>query len=163
YKAFQLDFEGANSQLEDLKAQAFAELSKLGGIGKGVFAARVAPAIGAAQTQIAAIEAERQRRGALVFGPPQFHSGGLVGGHLRAGETLAVLRRGEFVVNEQATRKNLSELLRINSGGAASGDSYHVTINAVDAKSFQQMLATGGIRVIKRALRTDLMEGGVGV
>lgn len=85
----------------------------------------VTPAIDHAEADINGFEAERQRRAALTFGPPEFHTGGFVDTMTRSftsrpGDLLAVLKRGEFVVNPAATAKNRRTLEAINSGGSAA-------------------------------------------
>jgi gas vesicle protein len=133
YKSFQLDFTTANSQLEQLRSQAKDQLSKLKGEGKDVFKKKVSPAIDQAEKEISQFETERQRRAGLVFGPPQFHDGGLVQATMSAwvtkpGEMLSVLKHGEFVVNPQDTARNLPALQRMNSGGTA-GLPAGITVN----------------------------------
>ncbi|HET7870978.1 MAG TPA: hypothetical protein VFL42_00590, partial [Terriglobales bacterium] len=125
YKNFSLDYTSSISQLEDLRKQAQDQLGKLKGEGRDVMKKVVGPAIDHAEADINGFEAERQRRAALTFGPPEFHSGGLVDTMTRSftgrpGDLLAVLSRGEFVVNPQATARNRRTLEAINSGGSAA-------------------------------------------
>lgn len=134
YKGFQLDYTSAIGQLEDLRSQAQDQLGKLKSQGKDVFKKKVSPAIDAAEKDINTIEAERQRRAGLVFGPPEFHDGGYVSATMsafmrRPGELLAVLKHGEFVMNPQATKKNIRALESMNSGGNAGTSHISVTIN----------------------------------
>ncbi|HEY6349602.1 MAG TPA: hypothetical protein VI636_09355 [Candidatus Angelobacter sp.] len=122
YEAFQLDFVSANSQLEQLRTSAQDQLGKLKGEGNSVFKNKVGPAIDAAEKQLGTDETERNRRAGLVFGPPQFHDGGLVDASVQAwtakpGEMLAMLKHGEYVVNPVATNKNRGALERMNAGG----------------------------------------------
>lgn len=121
FKSFQLDYATANSQLESLRSQAKDQLSKLKGEGKSVFKDKVSPAIDEAEKEISQFETERERRSGLVFGPPQFHSGGYVEAATSAwttkpGEMLALLKRGEFVMDPVATASNRPLLERLNSG-----------------------------------------------
>ncbi len=164
YENFQLDFAGANKQLDDLDTQAKAELSKLKGEGKSVFDKRVQPAIDDAKKEIKHFEDERQRRSSLVFGPPQFHDGGLFSSALstfitRPGEGLAVLKEGEFVVEPQATSRNLATLEAINSGRTVGGD-MHFHAPLINAQRIDESwLRNGGIYQIADAIRRARYEG----
>jgi hypothetical protein len=164
YENFQLDFAGANKQLDDLDTQAKAELGKLKGEGKSIFGKRVQPAIDDAKKEIKKFEDERQRRSSLTFGPPQFHDGGFVSSAFssfvnRPGELMAVLKHGEFVVNPQSTSRNLQTLERINSGGTISGD-MHFYAPLIQAQRVDEAwLRNGGAQQILDALRRAKYEG----
>jgi hypothetical protein len=79
--------------------------------------------------------------------------------------TLVKAHPGEEIINPQASARNRPLLKAINRGDEVSsgslGETYHVTINAVDASSFRDMLMNrGGIKVIARAIRRAQLEGG---
>src|SRR5262249_24912818 len=110
---------------------------------------RVSPAIDQAEAEIAGLEKERQRRAGLVFGPPQFASGGYVDATrnmwtARPGELCAMLHHGEFVVNPQATSANRPTLESINSGRRVGNEHHVIHIHAWDARSVQEWLRAGG-------------------
>jgi hypothetical protein len=165
YKGFQIDYPTALSQLDDMKSNAFEALSKLKDEGRHVFDRRLKPDFEKARAEIQGVETERDRRQGLVFAPPMFHSGGFVDGAagmmvgFKAGpdETLALLRRGEFVVEPQATAKHRPMLERINSGAPTGGDVY--VINALDSKSFRTFLRDGGHEDIKAVAQSKRAEG----
>lgn len=128
FDGFQVDSNSAIQQLEQLRTDAQKQLSALKSQGKDVFNQKVGPAIDSAEKHIRDTQAERDRRGAMLFGPPQFATGGMfstMGGN--AG--LAVLHDGEFVVNSQATKKNAAALKSINAGGSAGGQHIEVHIH----------------------------------
>jgi hypothetical protein len=167
YESFQLDYASASGQLTQLEQQAKDQLHKLKGEGDGVFKDKVMPAITAAEARIGKDEAERTRRAGLVFGPPQFHDGGLVSSTMSAyttkpNELLALLKHGEFVVNPQATSKNLNALQALNSGGKLpSGSDVHVHLHAWDAAGVDKWLRNGGAKLIADGLdRHWNKEGG---
>jgi TP901 family phage tail tape measure protein len=75
------------------------------------------------------------------------HRGGYVGarfhmGGLASGEVPAILRRGEFIVNEDATARHRQSLEALNRGGGSEqGGSLApvIHIHAVDAQSFYEL------------------------
>ena len=163
FESFQLDFTSANSQLEQLRSQAHDQLKKLKGEGKDVFKNKVAPAIDAAEKQISTDETERNRRAGLVFGPPQFHDGGFVGTAAQAwttkpNELLAVLKKGEFVMNPLATAKNRSMLEHMNAGGSP-GISVSGGINLYPAQLDQAYIRGPFVNDVLSALRRAGIEG----
>lgn len=64
---------------------------------------------------------------------PRYHSGGVAG--LAPNEVPAILEAGEVVIPKDARRRGGSE--------AAAGDTYNITIQAVDTQSFAKMLEKG--------------------
>jgi len=163
YKGHQLDFFGATSALEDIRAQAREQLGKLKKEGRREFDRQVSPALTSARSEIERIEAERQRRATLSFAPPQFHSGGLVMGgsmggggfRLASGEVVAILKRGEYVVNERSTAQNLPQLEAINRGGSGGGP---VIVNLYPQRVDQQWLRNGGAREIAVEISREQRE-----
>lgn len=161
YKGHRLEYAGAIGNLEEMRKNAQAELGKLKGEGKSVFNKKVEPAIESTRKQIDEIEAERKHRGSINFGLPQFHEGGSVGGPRSSGEVLALLERGEFVVNKRAASNSRSELEAINRGG--TGRPMHITIQAIDAQSVQDWLRRGGVKILMDEFQRDGLEySGVG-
>jgi hypothetical protein len=124
FDGFQIDSSSAIQQLEQLRTDAQKQLSALKSQGKDVFNSKVNPAIDAAEAHIRNTQAERDRRSAQVFGPPQFDTGGMFSVMRGGNAGLAVLHDGEFVINPTATKKNVDTLQRINAGGSAGG--FHV-------------------------------------
>jgi hypothetical protein len=118
FDGFQVDSNSAIQQLEQLRADSQKQLDALKSQGKDVFNSKVNPAIDAAEAHIRNTQAERDRRSAQVFGPPQFDTGGLFS-TMRGNAGLALLHDGEMVINPQATKKNLPALQAMNAGGSA--------------------------------------------
>jgi hypothetical protein len=123
FDGFQVDSSSAIQQLEQLRSDAQKQLSALKSQGKDVFNQKVGPAIDSAEKHIRDTQAERDRRSAIAFGPPQFASGGMFS-TMVGNKGLAVLHDGEMVINPSATKKNRGTLERINAGGSAGG--FHV-------------------------------------
>ena len=153
FDGFQIDQSSAIQQLEQLRSDAQKQLSALKSQGKDVFNQKVAPAIDSAEKHIRDMQSERDRRSSLVFGPPQFDTGGLF--HtMRGNAGLAVLHDGEMVINPTATKKNAATLNAINQGktiGRGGGD-VHFNIYAMDAKSFDGWAKAGGAKRMATAL-----------
>jgi hypothetical protein len=159
FDGFQIDSSSAIQQLEQLRTDSQKQLSALKGQGNDVFNLKVTPAINAAEQHIRDTQAERDRRSAQVFGPPQFDTGGMFSVQ-RGNAGLAVLHHGEVVINPDASKKNLSTLARINAGGSVgSGTQINLTINAMDAKSFDDWARRGGAEMLKRAMDRHTVEG----
>jgi len=127
-----------------------------------------------AEKEIDATQAERNKRGAMVFGPPQFHRGGIVAPELAylspgipgarmyhaGGEVNANLLVGEGVLTRRGMRNVGGEagLGRLNNGGG--GGEVHIHINAIDARSFGELLKDGKIeREIKKFYLRGVNEG----
>lgn len=167
FEGFQLDYATAISDLEQIRTQAQSDLGKLKGQGKDVFRRDVTPAINAAEAQIDADQQERTRRSGLVFGPPQFHSGGdvMAAAHsawmVRPNELLAVLRDGEKVMTPRASSKYGSMLDKMNAGEPiqAARPGHTINLYAFDSKSLQQWLRGGGADEISKALYLRGQEG----
>ena len=176
YDTFQTDYSSAHDQLEQLRQQGVDALRKAGV--KDINRSRVGHVdqwVNKAEKEIDATQADRTARGALVFGPPQFHRGGFVDGGLATlipaafragassfhsgGEVPAVLEAGEFVFQKPAVQRiGRGNLERMNSSGSV-GDTYNIQIHAIDAKSFDEFLRQGGARKIVSALRRGRIEG----
>jgi len=173
YKVFQTDYGSAIQQLEQVRQEGVDALRRAGV--KDINRSRVGHVdwwVDQAEKQINAIEAERQRRGQLVFGPAQFHEGGMVTSlHAarspalpgfpsfdRGGQVNANLLVGEGVLTRRGMRAVGGEagLNRINTGG---GGEVHLHINAIDAKSFAQWLRAGGLKEILRETHRAQLEG----
>lgn len=164
YKGFQIDYASALTGLTTLQSDSKQQLDQLKGEGRDVYNSRVIPSISDARKSIEGTEIERQRRQGLVFAPPVFHDGGLIGsqmspGRARANEVVIMAKRGEYVVNADATANNLSALEAINSGGSVGGGDTHVHLypQRVDA----QWLRNGGAEEIHREIQRFQAEGGL--
>lgn len=163
YRGFQTDYASALQALEQMRTDAWEQMRKLKGEGKKEFSRTLEPKFADARRQIEMIEAERQRRAGLLFGLPQFHSGGFVSGQMagfrmRNGDIVARLREGEFVATPEATARNRGALEAMNNGGKLGGET-HVHIHAVDAQSFEGWLKRGGMATIERVVRQRRQEG----
>jgi hypothetical protein len=159
YKGFQLDYASALAQLEQLKAQAFPQLDKLGGEGRKYERAMM-PYFDQARRNIDNLETERQRRASINFGIPQFAVGGTV---RRTGMFMA--HGGEEVINSKDSARERGTLKRINAGlpaGGSSGGGPMIVIenlHAMDAKSFEKWLDDGAIKVVHRSSARAQLEG----
>jgi gas vesicle protein len=171
YNLFQTDYNGTISNLETLRSQYTAQLNKLG----ADVNARVTPRVNAAEDQVKATQAERNRRAGLAFGPAEFRTGGFVGSgnggaipswfagtamHFSGGGAVpAILHEGEFVMRPEAVgRIGVGTLSRMNSGGAGEVHN-HFYISAIDAKSFLQFLDSGGMDKIELSRRRGVANG----
>jgi hypothetical protein len=120
FDGFQIDSSSAIQQLEQLRTDSQKQLSALQSQGKDVFGNKVAPAIDAAEAQIRSTQAERDRRSALQFGPPQFDTGGVF--RVNGGSHgIAILEDGETVIKPGPSRSNKETLAAINAGGKVGG------------------------------------------
>jgi len=165
YKSFQTDYGTAIESLNAMYSEAEAQYSKLKKEGKKEFQRNLAPRFSDAQREIEMLEKERQRRMGLVFGAPQFHSGGYVSGQLagwrmQSGEVFAVLKRGEYVVNPEATAKHRSTLEQINSGQAVAMGGLTINGPLIQAQKIDEAwLRNGGAVEIMQAIRKAKQEG----
>ena len=111
------------------------------------------------------IQGERNRRQDLIdrLPVPEFALGGFVSG---AGQSpiLAALHAGEFVMSRQAVEEiGRPRLDEMNRGGGAGGDTFDVSIHAVDAASFEAWArreAPTMQRVVVAAVKRDVKERG---
>jgi hypothetical protein len=176
YDVFQTDYNSAIGTLEAMRADAIAKLRQIGGRQVGGNTAGTNRLVDASEQHIKDIEAERQRRAQLNFGPAQFRVGGFVNPGLAAGipagfpanaprfdiggAVPAFLHPGEYVFSPEATaRHGRSKLDAMNSGwGGGSGD-MHITISALDSQSIEQWLRRGGSEKIAAAIRRARREG----
>ncbi|SRR6266851_5295032 len=174
YNLFQSDWTSSRDALEQLR-QAGVDALKQAGV-KDISRSRVGHVdqwIDKAEKEIDLTQAERNRRAALTFGPAQFRVGGFVGPNLGApapawfagtamhfasgGAVPAMLHEGEYVMRPEAVaRWGRGRLDHMNSGGGG-GDTF--VINAVDAKSFLEMLRSHGAKTIAGELRRAQREG----
>ncbi len=121
YNLHQSDFATTLANLVSLQDQARQALGALKGEGSDVFKNRVQKDIQKDLDQITTTEAERQRRAALTFGPPQFQEGGYIAPELprtSTGGILAELHPHEFVSTAAATALHRPELEAWNAGAA---------------------------------------------
>jgi hypothetical protein len=169
YNNFQVDSQSALDQLEAMRSASWAELQQLKGEGKDVFQKKVSPGIDKAEEYIRGIQGERDRRAALFFGPPQFATGGYIGGSRIAGWRMGdgavamIGHEGEMMMNREATRRNRSLLEDLNSGGSgrtSAGGSVSLHLSTLDGPSTAYWLKNGGAKQIYSALRRGSVEGG---
>jgi hypothetical protein len=120
FDAFQIDSSSAIQQLEQLRTDSQKQLSALQSQGKDVFNFKVAPNIDLAEQHIRDTQAERDRRSAQQFGPPQFDTGGVF--RVNGGSHgIAILEDGETVIKPGPSRSNKETLAAINAGGKVGG------------------------------------------
>jgi hypothetical protein len=155
------DYGSTRSSLEQMRQDYAKQFSTL----KGKEAEFVDPHINFEIQKIDLIQAERQRRAALMFGPAQFRTGGFVGPlgvpllFASGGEVPAILHAGEFVMRPEAVRQQgVGKLQRMNDGGGG-GDTFHVQISAVDARGFDEYMRRGGLAIIRRNIALARTEG----
>ncbi len=176
YKLFQTDWSSSRDALEQLRQQGVDALRQAGV--KDISRSRVGHVdhwIDKAEQEIDALQAERNRRGAIAFGPAQFRLGGFVGGsggsapawfagtamHFQGGGAVpAMLHPGEYVLRPEAvSRIGVGSLNRMNSGG---GDAIEVHMHfpsVYDANGFEETLKRNPkaiVRVLAR-LRNEGM------
>jgi hypothetical protein len=183
YNLFQMDWSTSRDQLEQLRQQGVDALRQAGV--KDISRSRVGHVdhwIDLAEKDIDATQAERNRRGALAFGPAQFRIGGFVGPGLGGsmpswfagtamhfaggGAVPAILHEGEFVMRPEAVHRiGRDRLDSMNSGGNGmnSGGNVeihnHFQINALDMKSFSQALSNGAMDQIMWHMWRGRTEG----
>lgn len=165
YESYQTDYADATSQLEQIRSYSQQQLDALKGEGKSAFNQQLSPYIDKIEQEMKSDEDERNRSSTLLFGPPQFASGGVIGGGrtagwgLGGGAVLMVGHEGEGVLTRQAMQKNPGIVDRLNNGGTAGGD-IHLNVTAIDAKSFLTFLRTGGSKALAEEMRRAAREGG---
>jgi hypothetical protein len=158
FDGFQVDSSSAIQQLEQLRNDAQKQLSALKSQGKDVFNQKVAPAIDNAEKHIRDTQAERDRRSAIAFGPPQFDTGGTFN-VMRGNAGLAILHDGEFVVNPTASKKNAAALNAMNQGKTMGGGNVTFIVKALDSRDVATWLKNGGAENIARGLNRLSIEG----
>jgi gas vesicle protein len=179
YDYHQTDYSSAMDQLEQLRQQ-YADAQRKAG---GDVNQRVNRHVDDTETHIRMIEAERQWRGALAFGPAQFRHGGFVGSGLAAGpgglaafrasaggplmhfagggEVPAILHEGEYVFKQEAVRSiGRGNLERMNAGKGLGGNIIIQGPLIHADKIDDAWLRSGGAQKIFQALRRLVNEGG---
>jgi hypothetical protein len=167
YEGFRTDFATSINDLEAMRQNSYATLKQQFGTDatNDEWGRLVVPAINTAEDRIRSDETERQRRGTLLFGPPQFAVGGIFTAPNPGGAGLAVLHDKERVMTSAATRMYGSELAQMEanarSGVVASASQTTIVINlqAWDGKSVDSWLRNGGIAKIQNAARRRGLEG----
>jgi hypothetical protein len=168
YEGFQTDYASVMTDLEKIKSDSYNQMRSQ--FGKDAtndeWNRFVVPAVQKAEDQINADQAERNRRGSLAFGPPQFATGGIFSTSAASGTGLAVLDNGERVMTPRATRMYGPQLAVMEasarSGGGVpvstgGGDTY--LIQAWDGDSVDRWLRNGGAQKISSAQRRRRIEG----
>ena len=177
YNLFQTDWSGSHDALEQLRQQGVDALRQAGV--KDINRSRkghVDQWIDKAEKEIDLTQAERNRRAAITFGPPEFRTGGFVGSGLGGpapawfaagamhfaggGAVPAILHEGEFVMRPEAVarigRRNLDSM---NAGGSGGAVVINMSVNTLDKSDFEKYLAEGGLKKIKRAYLRAHFEG----
>jgi hypothetical protein len=168
YMAHVLEFQAALQQLAQIGANAQQQLGQFGKPGLKAFGTTVQPAIDDATRAILMTERERKARRDIPLNEGQFHVGGLIGpngmpgGPERANEVRIRALAGEYVVNPQATARNLGLLEQINSGGSPSGGGGNTyNLNFLDVGGLDDWLDAGGAEKLQEGLdRFDLRYSG---
>jgi hypothetical protein len=159
YMAHVLEFQAALQQLAQIGANAQQQLGQFGKPGLKAFGTTVQPAIDDATRAILMTERERKARRDIPLNEGQFHVGGLIGpngmpgGPERANEVRIRALAGEYVVNPQATARNLGLLEQINNGGSPSGgggDTYNFSF--LDVGGLREWLDAGGSEELSQGM-----------
>jgi hypothetical protein len=174
YDLHQIDYNSAIGQAEQLR-QSYTQQQEQ--IQKGGSAGRVDPWINALESHI--YQEEQQRQNALAasahYGPPQFRFGGYVDASLAralpnfrpamhfamGGAVPAMLHAGEFVMRPEAVQRLGRARLEAQNAGSGGGTHVHLTINALDGKSVEELFEPGGdaFRGIARNIQRAVAEG----
>jgi hypothetical protein len=164
FEGFSTDYATAINDLDQLKSQSYTQMKQQFGTDatNDEWSKYVVPAVQQAEDRINADQAERNRRGTLVFGAPQFAEGGLFTSSAAAG--LAILHDGETVMTRAATQMYGPLLNSLNASArsgtlARGGGDIHIHIHTTDAKSFDGYLRSGGAKIVASNLRRLAMEG----
>jgi hypothetical protein len=156
FDGFQIDSASAIQQLEQLRSDSQKQLSALKGQGNDVFNLKVAPNIDIAEQHIRDTQAERDRRSAVAFGPPQFDTGGIFRVH-GGGSGIGILEDGETVIKPGPSRTHKETLAAINAGGKVGGEiHFHVHPKAFDEAYVKSSKFEADIT---NALRRATVEG----
>lgn len=113
------------------------------------------------------IQAERNRRQDLIdkLPIPEFATGGYVGGY-GSNPLLAAIHPGEFVMRRQAVESiGVPQLESLNSGrgNSGGGDTFNVSIHAMDSESFEGWARRNSRalqNVVVSAVKRDVKERG---
>jgi hypothetical protein len=176
FNLFQMDWMSSRDALEQLR-QAGVDALKQAGV-KDISRSRVGHVdqwIDKAEKEIDVTQAERNRRGALTFGPAQFRVGGFVGAgaggaipswfagtamHFAGGGAVpAILHEGEYVMRPEAVSQIGRGRLDSMNSGRGGGGNIIINISAMDAKSFEEHMRGGGTSVVVKELIRARNEG----
>lgn len=166
YEGFRTDFATAINDLEQLKTNSYNQMRQQ--FGKDAtndeWNKLIVPAIATAENRINTDEAERQRRGTLVFGAPQFAEGGIFpGGPMFGGAGMAVLHPMERVMTARATSMYGPELAAMEASakaGARSAGAVHIGSILIQAGTVdEKWLRNGGALQIAKAIQRARIEG----
>jgi len=146
-------------------------------IQKGGGHSRVDPWINAFEQHIYQEEHQRQNElaAAAKYGPPQFRYGGFVDASLSrsipgfapalhfgvGGAVPAMLHAGEFVMRPEAVQRIGRAHLEAENAGRAGGTHIHLTVNALDGKSVEELFDPSGVafRGLSRNIARAVAEG----
>lgn len=161
FKRFQVDFESALSQVNAVWAQMVQGWSGMGKVGRRSIQSQQ-PFFQQIVDEINRIQKARELRGQIIGGLPipEFQLGGVVRTiQNQNGRILAFLHQGEAVLNRravQAVGERRIDELNSRPFAAAQGDSFNITINAVDGESMERWLSRNEgrlVRFLRRAAR----------
>lgn len=161
FKRFQVDFESALSQVNAVWAQMVQGWSGMGKVGRRSIQSQQ-PFFQQIVDEINRIQKARELRGQIIGGLPipEFQLGGMVRTiQNQNGRILAFLHQGEAVLNRravQAVGERRIDELNSRPFAAAQGNSFNITINAVDGESMERWLSRNEgrlVRFIRRAAR----------
>lgn len=162
YESFQLDYASATDQINQIAAGSRDQLSQLKGEGQDVWQHTLSPYIDQIKSKIDGDENERKRRTGMIFGAAEFASGGYTG-NLPSSMPAGIVHGREYVLNSMATatigRDRLDRMNRGESVDSLSegvrGGAVHIHINAMDPKSFRDVLRNGGLA---KEIRSEMVR-----
>ena len=111
---------------------------------------------------IASAVAVLQKAKSVQKSAPKFAEGGIIGGKTVTGtkgrrdDVMIMASEGEFIVNAEATRKHLKELLAINGG--IGGDGIYYATGGVVTQSQQQVAVTDAMMDRMRDMFVDAVQ-----
>ncbi len=166
FKGFQIDYASATSQLQQMRSDAQQQLGQLKKEGNQAYQNILAPKFDNALKELDTVNHERERRMGLVFGPPEFSSGGYTGNVPWAGGwglppgAAGIVHPGEYVSDPQTTQQFLPQLEMMSRGVAPGGGEIHLHFHTIDGPSTKRWLNNGGgVEAIMDAVRRGQQEG----
>jgi hypothetical protein len=165
YDQFNTDQQSAISQLTDMETQARQQLDQLGQ--DKLYLSNLAPQILDATDKINQTQGIRDQRAAINFAPAEFATGGTIPGF---GPVPIIGHGQEEVVKMPFAGMYRADLKAMNSGlfrgtpqSGAQTIVVPVTVNAIDAKSFEgYVMSPHAALSIRKAIRTSQLANGGG-
>jgi hypothetical protein len=181
FKKFKIDYESALSGMQGLITEGQQTLTSSGyGRWGRQGAQNLASVIQQEIEALKSLQKQREARAGIMAGMtvPEFHSGGLVlgpgGWGLKHDEVLAVLQRGESVLNRSATAALGAEMVnalnrtpRFHEGGSVGASrvtlpgqkiEVHFHVSAIDAQSVETFFRRNQGRIVK-SFRRAVADG----